>query len=85
MKVQGPQRTAPVTAEKPVERISRPDAKEPAHDDVKVSGAARRLASARAPEVVDQAKVDRLKASIAAGSFQPDSHKIAEAMIKEER
>ena len=85
MKVQGPHRTAPVSAEKPVERVSRPDAKEAAHDAVEVSGAARRLASAKAPETVDEAKVARLRASIAGGTFQPDPERIAEAMLKEER
>ena len=85
MKVQGPTRTAPITAEKAVERVSRPDVKEAAHDAVEVSGAARRLASARAPETVDEAKVSRLRAAIADGSFHVDPQRIATKMLEEER
>ena len=52
---------------------------------VAVSPRARQLAEARAPEVADGAKVERLRASIASGEFKVDADAVAEKMLGEER
>lgn len=52
---------------------------------VEVSSRARQLAEARAPEVADGAKVERLRASIANGEFVVDADAVAEKMMGEER
>jgi flagellar biosynthesis anti-sigma factor FlgM len=51
---------------------------------VHVLGTRRRLAAERAPEVLDQARIDHLKALVASGRLQIDAGAIADAMLRDE-
>jgi flagellar biosynthesis anti-sigma factor FlgM len=67
-----------------VKRAAPPKENSPAAR-VAVSSRAKQLAEARAPEVADGAKVERLRASIASGEFTVDADAIADKMMSEER
>lgn len=53
-------------------------------DAAQVSHVATQLAEAKAPEVIDLERVERLKAAIANGAFAIDANTIAERMLAEE-
>lgn len=67
-----------------VKRAAPPRENSPAAK-VAVSSRAKQLAEARAPEVADGAKVERLRASIANGEFLVDAEAVADKMLSEER
>lgn len=52
---------------------------------VELSSLARMLTDARAPEAVDTARVEALRAKLADGSFEIDAQRIAERMLQEEQ
>jgi flagellar biosynthesis anti-sigma factor FlgM len=52
---------------------------------VQVSTASRALASARAPETPDEARISALREAIASGTFKVDPELIADRMLREER
>ncbi len=54
-------------------------------EQVQLSSQASRLAEARAPEVPDQSRVERLKGAIRNGQFKVDVEAIAGRMMAEER
>jgi flagellar biosynthesis anti-sigma factor FlgM len=84
MKVNGPSRTNPG-----YEPRSIPKGAEPrpagAAEHVRISGQAKALSDARAPEVADTEKIARLRDAIDKGSFKVDHEKIADAMLREEQ
>jgi flagellar biosynthesis anti-sigma factor FlgM len=51
---------------------------------VAVSAEAKQLAEARAPEVADTAKVERLSIRVARGDFMVDAEEVADRMLAEE-
>ena len=67
------------------ENKSKSPSRSAAAEQVSVSAEARSLAEARAPEVPDQARIDRLKEAIRNGSFEIDVDRIATQMLEEER
>ena len=87
MKVNGNHPQARIERVTSVQRPTRPEA--PASPapaaGVQVSGAGRRLAAARAPEVPDEAKISEMRARIADGRLGFDAGKVADAMLREER
>lgn len=54
-------------------------------DQVHVSEAGRKLATTRAPQQVDDAKVAELRGRVQAGKLQIDLGRIADVMLREER
>lgn len=52
---------------------------------VRVSGAGKILAAARAPEVPDPDRIERLRALVESGGLAVDAGAIADAMLREER
>jgi flagellar biosynthesis anti-sigma factor FlgM len=56
-----------------------------AAEQVRISGQAKALSDARAPEVADAEKVARLRDSLSKGTFKVDHEKIADAMLREEQ
>ncbi len=84
MKITGSIRTAYVQSPKARARADKSGSQPPKGERVEVSRAARELAAARAPETPDTARVERLRAAIADGSFEVDPDAIAEQMLKEE-
>jgi flagellar biosynthesis anti-sigma factor FlgM len=52
---------------------------------VQFSDASRKLASARGPEVPDEARIERLRGLLAAGKLEIDAGAIADAMMRTER
>jgi flagellar biosynthesis anti-sigma factor FlgM len=84
MKVNGPSRTNPGYEPRSVQKgaESRPLG---SSEQVRLSGQARALAGARAPETPDLEKVARLRDALEKGTFKVDLEKIADAMIREER
>ncbi len=51
---------------------------------VQVSNLATKIAEARAPEVIDQSRIARIKEAIADGTFPIDPTRIAKRMLSEE-
>lgn len=84
MKITGNIRTAYVPSPKASARPEKSASQAPKGERVEVSSAARELAAARAPETPDMARVERLRAAIADGSFEVDADAIAEQMLQEE-
>ena len=84
MKITGNIRTAYAPSTKANARTQKGASHAPKAERVEVSSAARQLAAARAPETPDVARVERLRAAIADGSFEVDADAIAEQMLKEE-
>ncbi|MEO0322333.1 MAG: flagellar biosynthesis anti-sigma factor FlgM [Myxococcota bacterium] len=56
-----------------------------AGEKVAVSGVAEAVAEARSPEVIDQARVERIREAIAKNRFPIDPMRIARKMLTEER
>lgn len=56
-----------------------------APDPVKLSSTGRQLASARGPEVPDEARIERLRALVADGKLSIDTAAITDAILREER
>ena len=88
MKVNGTHRPLQLDAVKERRTRAKSTGESPAADrttQVTVSDEARSLAAARAPEVPDQSRIERLKAAIVAGEFKIDVDAIADRMMAEER
>lgn len=83
MKINGMQRTyadvPPVAKRAPQQGGPGPAAK------VAVSNEARQLAEARAPQVSDAAKIQKLTAAIARGDFMIDAAQVTDRLMAEER
>lgn len=84
MKVNGPNGSAPIELvrsrrDTPVEVRPREGA-----ERVEVSSEAQALRDARTPEIVDAARVERLREAIAKGAFVIDPDRIAALMLEEE-
>lgn len=52
---------------------------------VHVSDTSKKLAAARAPEVPDEARIERLRGLVQSGKLHVDAGAIADAMLREER
>ena len=78
----GPDRASGDRTAKP--RVDRPAASGGRAERTTVSGGARALSSARAPEAPDEVRVARLKQAIRDGTFQVNVEKIADAILREE-
>ena len=83
MRVQGPANINPIRSSRGANHVS-PASRRSTGDGAEVSSIATALASAKGPEIIDEARVQRLKQAIQSGTFtiQPDA--IAEQMIAEE-
>lgn len=87
MKVDGPHRSTQLEQSKSrsVGTKEKSNARPDRSEQVNVSQEARSLAEARAPEVPDQERIDRLKEAISNGTFKIDVDRIATQMLEEER
>jgi flagellar biosynthesis anti-sigma factor FlgM len=87
MKVAPPDRAkvGPIQDKASVKNTERAEPTKSAGERVAVSSLSRSLADARVqPEQVDQAKVDGLRESLRAGSFQVKHDVVADTMLQEE-
>lgn len=87
MKIDGTGRSPQVERQKSrqTETKEKSRARSEPGEQVSVSAEARSLAEARAPEVPDQDRIDRLKQAIKDGTFKVDVNRIATQMLEEER
>lgn len=84
MKVHGMPRSAPVEVVRSGRDSKVPERPRERAERVEVSAEAQVLRHARAPEVVDAARVERLREAIAKGAFVVDPDRIAALMLREE-
>lgn len=83
MKVNGPSRPSPSYEPRGIQKGSEPRPVG-SSERVAISGQAKALADARAPETADAERVARLRDALDKGTFKVDLGKIADAMIREE-
>ena len=83
MKISGMQR--PYIDTKTTARRGAPGAAPGPATKVAVSSEAKQLAEARAPQVADSGKVQRLSLAIANGEFAVDAEQVADRMLAEEQ
>ncbi len=91
MKVQGPHGNRPISLDAVRQRqqknageVSSGDRTSKSSDPVEVSSSAKTLMAARAPEVPDQERIERLKDAIRNGTFEINYDRIADKIMQEE-
>ena len=82
MRVQGPANINPIRSSSSLNSLSAP--RRTGGDGAELSTVAAQLSESKGPEIIDEARVERLKPAIARGSFKVNADVIAKRMLAEE-
>jgi len=84
MKIQGHRALNPLRRSSFVNAPKGASKSERRGEDVQVSSLASKMSAARAPEVIDEARIEAIRAKIEEGTFPIDPQAIARRMLNEE-